>query len=350
MDDQIVLMHKTKPMVNVGEGIITGLVPALQIDSPDPTIQWSGAHFPRKLYLQTVAFAKWCAEEYGGEVQGRLYYSEARKKWRVVILPQWISRNLHTEEIEGHLLRSKALRIVEGGDWVQNGTWHSHAFAGAGQSTVDLADELKQPGFHYTVGSLRSVKSSFDCRYSFRGLMYELEYKDILPKPCVDPSRCNAFPEVWKEMLIKDTRTKTTSLVTYSGFGCSRGYGGGSPSHITYRARKYSKLEWEEFIQSGEYAKEIRETNERINDGEWFTAGETKGDDGNRVSDEFTKAEDINYLADEYRADNGMIRVLGQILEEITGYEDIELALRDMVASFDSRMSDDLEEYINMRD
>ena len=66
-----------KPMEVITDGIITGEAVAVSVDKKDPEIHWNGSRFPKKLYLQTVAFAKFCYVKYGGEVQGRLFFNES---------------------------------------------------------------------------------------------------------------------------------------------------------------------------------------------------------------------------------------------------------------------------------
>lgn len=324
----IVKMHKEKPMVEQTDGIVTGLVPALQMESEEPYISWSGAPFPRKLYLQTVAFAKWCAEEYGGEVQGRLYYSEARKKWRVVIMPQYTSRSLASKEIADHKDRGIALRIVEGGDWVQNGTWHSHVFAGAGQSSIDLADELKQPGFHYTVGSLSEQRPTFHCRYSFRGLMYPADADEFIKKPLALMSRCKSFPDKWKDMLFED---KTAHNHEFWGMDKGADVGNRLGGCITANGCSYTKEEWLRHIGTKAYADRLKHEYNKI---EMEDEQETFGFYGQGVETAAVDAEHLeNFLSDTYMADGGTMRMLSFLLNEITGEPDIPKALGDLDSS-----------------
>lgn len=209
----IVKLFKGKPMIEKGGGLVSGVVPAITTENVTPSLTWNGSDFPRKLYLQTVAFAKWCMDEYGGEVQGRLYYNENTNKWAVAILPQWMKSGLHSEEIEDHEDRAKALSLVSGAGWLQNGTWHSHAFAAAGQSGTDYKDEIKQPGFHYTVGSLKQATSTYHSRYSYRGVMYDLRDGTILKTPSATVAKCTAFPDKWKKYLHKQ-KVKNTAIYT----------------------------------------------------------------------------------------------------------------------------------------
>ena len=222
---KIIDLYKGRPLELKADGNVRGMVPSLAVEGDKPTLKWHGAMLPRKLYLQTVAFARWCTEEYGGEVQGRLYYSEKKKKWKTCILPQYTSRNLTSEEIEDHEDRGKSMRHTEGGDWVQNGTWHSHAACGAGQSSVDEKDELRQPGLHYTVGSMKAKESSIHCRFVFRGMLYDVDTESVIKNPVVNPSACLSFPEEWKDYLHEDKRVKAVTR-TYYNFGEVNGLSG----------------------------------------------------------------------------------------------------------------------------
>jgi hypothetical protein len=331
----IVQAHKGRPFYTKEDGLVTGFVPAIPVESKEhATIQWHGSRIPQKLYMQTVAFAKWCMEKYGGEVQGRLYYSEKRNKWRVVILPQYISRNLHSEEIEHHPLREKALQIVSDGDWVQNGTWHSHGFAGAGQSQTDYDDEIKQSGFHYTVGSLRANKSTFHCRFCFRGHMYteSIDPSQFIKKPVVYTDKCNSFPEQWKTMLIEKPVVKKVHTPSSHSQGV-----------IFFGGRRFTREEWSEFVASGMHRGEHKSAGNsytaygRIDDDddEYFIRdfeSESQmdffgNDDGIIFNDEYT-IDFFNELMRAYRCDESILRAIEYMLCNLTG----EANLRDSIA------------------
>ena len=276
---KILDLYKGRPLELKTDGNVRGMVPSLAVEGDRPTLEWHGAMLPSKLYLQTVAFARWCNEEYGGEVQGRLYYSEKKKKWKTCILPQYTSRSLTSEEIEGHEDRGKSMRHVEDGDWVQNGTWHSHAACGAGQSSVDEKDELRQPGLHYTVGSMNAKESSIHCRFVFRKLLYNVDAESVIKNPIVDPMSCTSFPDEWKDSLHKDTRVKPQ--VRLSGYPTvTRGW----PAGDTYERFGYAKPHIE--TKTGEYTLE-------------------------------------DYLASESRENIGLIKAFSHLAKLIAGSDDL---------------------------
>lgn len=332
----ITKMYNTMPMEVKDTGLVRGLVPSFTTQVEEPTFEWTGKKFPRKLYLQTVAFAKYCMEKFGGEVQGRLYYNEDRDEWAVVILPQKMERSLHSEEIAGHKDRGKAMRKVAGKGWIQNGTWHSHAHANAGQSAVDLRDEIVQAGLHYTVGSLRSTKSSFDSRYNFRGYMYSLNDGDIVDRPIVNPEKCNAFPSEWKDYLhvVKTPKRVEFNKVSSVAWGpgnvaarCSY-YGN---DKLNWRGVSMNRREFDQLSSSGLMRKFLEMDHVRCKEAlnEWLDKlrkpwwPDNVAHDLNEYEEEDKEVTFAEYLEDYYCISKQQVMCLEHAVESIFGDGDI---------------------------
>lgn len=214
MVSQLIPMIGGAPIEVLSEGPLRGEVPAITYEKKDACIHWHGAKFPKKLFYQTVAFAKYCYDKYGGEVQGRLYYNKEFDAWAVVVLPQYVSRTLESEEIEDHEDRDLFLRHV-GSGWTQNGTWHSHAGAKAFQSTTDASDEEDQAGLHYTIGDMGKPECSFHSRYTVRKVFYDIDDEEIMGTTEATISECTKFPKQWIAAL--HDMPKKTRVMQYGG-------------------------------------------------------------------------------------------------------------------------------------
>jgi hypothetical protein len=185
-----------------------------EVIAKDLDFHWTGGPIPLATWRAIVSFMKWTFDEHGCEAQCRLAHNHETKEWRVAVLPQHICSGLSTKEIESDDDRTEAFKecgLYEGFDLV--GTVHHHCSTGAFQSGTDHADELKQPGYHVTLGHLNTKTADFHSRASFRGLMYPtVNDKDWLPYTQLeicDLEEVSEFPEVWKTRLKK--RTYTTS-------------------------------------------------------------------------------------------------------------------------------------------
>lgn len=190
-----------RPIEVVDTETISGEIPAITYEKKNTKLTWNGGKFPKKLLMQTVAFSKYCYDTYGGEVQGRLYYNKRKKRWKVIVLPQFVSRTLESEEIEDHADRLAMLAPVDNDEWDECGTWHSHAQAKAFQSATDYKDEIIQPGLHYTLGSMCDEVNTFHSRYNVRKVFYDIDDKEIMQKHIVKISQCKAFPIEWVNAL-----------------------------------------------------------------------------------------------------------------------------------------------------
>lgn len=209
---EIIKTYKGKPLFKKETGLITGDVPAICIKHDGPSIKWHGSKFPKNLLLQTVSFARHITTLYNGECQWRLAHNKDKDEWAVIILNQYISRGMTSDEnfLDGEL--EKALASL-GKGWRFNGTGHSHCDIDAFMSGTDKADEEGQSGFHYTVGKLLHDEFHLHCRYSFRGVLYEFEDNDIMfEKHDRSTKNLPDFPREWLDKL----EEKKIPVITYT--------------------------------------------------------------------------------------------------------------------------------------
>jgi hypothetical protein len=339
-------MYEGLPMINQDTGLVQGVVPAITSENVTPELKWTGTPFPRKLYLQTVAFARWCMLTHGGEVQGRLYYNVETNKWAVAILPQWMEEGLHSTEIEDHKDRKKSMRHVSGPGWRQNGTWHSHAHAGAGQSPTDMKDEIKQQGLHYTVGSLRNKYSSFDSRYSYRGLMYNLNDDEVMPSASVISKKCKAFPEEWKSYLHKAPKKETVYHYPHGTYGTTDWFDKmRTPNDnfaFTYKGVKLTVSEYNEFTTTEQYEKTISETWHKAKEITENWLAEHRGEDyrnGQKEVDTDAGLSFSEYLCEYYNVHD--IKSLIWTVQYITGHKSLQQGLLALAEHAEQWEADD---------
>jgi len=196
----MIYKHKNKPLEKIEEGLVTGDLPAIMIEEEAPSFHWNGARVPAKLLRKTVAFAKHVYDKHGGEVQWRLLYHEERHLWAVVVLRQFISNSLESEECGNDGDIEEGLKRL-GKGWVYNGTGHSHCNADAFMSSTDEKNEREQNGLHYTVGHLDKDKFDLHVRYSFRGIIYEVDIDDVFEPHDRRMGCLPKFQKYWKYML-----------------------------------------------------------------------------------------------------------------------------------------------------
>lgn len=200
---QLVKTYKGTPMVEIESGLITGTVPAIHDEVKSPSIKWNGRKIPGKLLLRTVSFSRHVLEKYGSEVQWRLAYNKEKGKWAVIVLNQYIGTGMYSEDCveDGEIERELA---ALGSGWVMDGTGHSHCNSSAFQSGTDHNDELKQTGFHYTVGHINKDEFELHCRRTFRGVLYEIEDQfEMFNISSLSTKNLPRFPAKWRTKLKK---------------------------------------------------------------------------------------------------------------------------------------------------
>jgi hypothetical protein len=227
----------------------------------DLEFRWVAEPIPLQTWRILTSFLKWAYDEHKCEAQVRLAYNETTKEWRIGVLPQTIMAGLASKEYETDKDREKCFDeagINDGFAFV--GTVHQHCNAAAFQSGTDHADELKQPGFHVTLGHLTKDMADYHSRGSFRGVMYpEVNDTDWLPydkKAILSLKNLPDFPEEWKERLKKRTTTTSSysnqwnnwqgrggNVVVHGGAQdyayCGGGYG--KPDFLPKEAEQYCK-------------------------------------------------------------------------------------------------------------
>ena len=223
-------------------------------------LHWEAEPIPLKMWRELTAFLKWAYDEHKCEAQVRLAYNPETREWRTAVLPQTIMAGLASKEFETDVDRETALKesgINDGFGFV--GTVHQHCASPAFQSGTDHKDELKQPGYHVTLGRLHTKQADWHSRASFCGVMYpEVNDEEWLPYPkeeVLSLENLPEFPKVWKTRLKK--RTTTTYQPGYMVVGrgsssnawtqdnyayCGGGYG--HPDPLPKAAAKHASRQY----------------------------------------------------------------------------------------------------------
>lgn len=187
-----------------------------------PQIRWSGSIIDLDQFRIALAFLKWTHDTYKVESQIRLFYNPHTTQWKTVVLPQYIWSVGHTQEIEEtNPVKTAILDDLLTSGFGQVGTGHHHSNVPAFQSSGDLQDEIKQNGFHFTVGNMSDKIASFHCRVTFRKINYDPNHNMIDPNQWVpglhnstikekeiaalwlDLTDLPPFPKIWKSYLRK---------------------------------------------------------------------------------------------------------------------------------------------------
>lgn len=179
-------------------------------------VSWTAKKMTPELWQQIVGFMIWSQTEHKQEAQLRLFFNTTTQEWAAVPYPQE-PNGMTTNEIDRPELLAELRKGLEDSDWVGFGTVHHHCTSSAFQSGTDHKDEINQPGFHVTLGSLDKAEMDFHCRFCHNGCFTEtslnvfIDYPEVLSKY----SRLAAhwyllpiayeFPEVWKKAIIEKT-------------------------------------------------------------------------------------------------------------------------------------------------
>ena len=206
----------------------------------DLEIHWEAAPIPLLMWRQITAFLKWAYDEHNCEAQVRLAYNPDTREWRTAVLPQTIMLGLASKEFEVDKDRETAFQeagINDGFGFV--GTVHQHCAASAFQSGTDHADELKQPGFHVTLGHLNTKKADWHSRASFCGIMYpEVNDSEWLPydmDEVLSLENLPEFPAIWRTRLKKREYRTTHHSGGYQVTG--RGHNGKNAWNSGYQSQ-----------------------------------------------------------------------------------------------------------------
>lgn len=202
-----------------------GLAKVQVTEAQEPRHRWAGLKRPLELAQQVSSFFEWGYDLTKGETMAHWFY-HPEQGWQVLILPQRGYTGMTVKVIEDHAQYVPTFqRLGEG--WEMMGTDHHHCSGGAFQSSVDQNDEVGKEGLHLTYGNIGSNQYSLHARASFRRTLLACNLSDwyelpaafqSLPVPLKDqivehqlrtPDKAVAFPEWWKENVIRETRVTT---------------------------------------------------------------------------------------------------------------------------------------------
>lgn len=214
-------------------GLYSGDIPVVPtIMKDEPRLDWSGAPIDHEEFRKALAFLKWSHDTHHVEAQIRLYYNQWTCKWRTAVFPQYIISAGHTREVEDDNERkNKIIDALLADGFEEAGTGHHHSGMGAFQSGDDRLDELKRNGFHFTVGRMSDNIADFHCRATLKKVNYTADHDMINPHQWLPglgdfknamaeikkfwldltPASLPAFPEEWKELMIKRVEENTTT-------------------------------------------------------------------------------------------------------------------------------------------
>jgi hypothetical protein len=169
--------YKGKALYEEDSGLVIGQLASLCVElSEEPKAQWNGTQIPADILHQCASFSKFCADMFGGEVQGRLYYDRKTGEWATAVVKQYVSRSLRSKETgDDGDIEFTLSQLPDGHRWIQIGTWHSHGNnCDAHQSTIDLSDEIKQNGIHLTFGLMADEVYDVHTRITHNGINYDM--------------------------------------------------------------------------------------------------------------------------------------------------------------------------------
>lgn len=220
-----------------------GLAPvAVNEVKTDPVHRWRGRKISIDLWQDITAFFEWSYSETKSETVVHLFY-HPEEGWDALVLPQRGYTGMTIKLIDDHENRIPTYQRL-GAGWDLMGTVHHHCQGSAFMSSVDRADEKGKEGLHITVGYVGKEKYDLDCRASFRGEIMAVRLTDWFQLPsdapdwipdevlstCLEavlkkPKSDSAFPEWWKENVIKEVPT-----ASYQAAGM--GFRGGSNDSV----------------------------------------------------------------------------------------------------------------------
>ena len=202
MNNQKILTYQKKPDFS---GFLVS-----EIENYD-LIKWTGNKISLATIQETMSFFVWQYETYKTESQLRLLRD---KQGNFIFVPffQFIETGLQSNEIrdskENIELTEKYLK--EGFHFF--GSIHHHCSSGAFQSSTDFNDEIKQNGFHFTIGNLDNNVFSLHGRFIFRGVCYKINLLEIfhnLDFLNIENIPENIFPFEWQERLKEKPKIET---------------------------------------------------------------------------------------------------------------------------------------------
>lgn len=216
-----------------------------EIKASTGDFEYIGPVISREVWHGAMSFLRYAYQRTQGEAQLRFYVNVAEGIWRAWAYPQKASMGLHTEELTSKDSKEVAKQRAQfGDDWLYFMTLHSHANAGAFQSTTDENNEKAQDGIHITVGQMGNDRHDLHARFYMAGNCFTpdlsqfwdigAQIKGLIPGKLWSDVAAHQmcakvdapFPDQWKENLIE---VKTAVVVHDWRDNWCPGYGiGGS--------------------------------------------------------------------------------------------------------------------------
>lgn len=221
------IIHDGKAYQRIKEnkdGLFDGyeaIMPALPVRAP--WLGYVGPKIPLEEWQKVAAFFKCMYDETKSEVQVRLYLNKEEKIWKAWAFPQKRGTGMTTTELDEKEGDERVKAGIAKG-WIEGGTIHSHCNAQAFQSSTDRENEKTKNGVHITIGKIDEGEYDLHGRVVFKGTQYEIgwanwfqlpegvtgvpwKFRDDVMKWFLQQAVPSdfAFPEEWKENVIKET-------------------------------------------------------------------------------------------------------------------------------------------------
>jgi hypothetical protein len=190
------------------------------------------------LWQSILAFFEWSMEATKSETVVHLFYHEGEARWEALVLPQAGYDGMTVKLIDDHPNRIPTYQRL-GRGFRPMGTVHHHCTSSAFQSGTDSNDEKTKEGLHITIGNVTHARYSIHGRVSFRNEMYDdpewmdwfhlarPELLSFVPPKLYDdlckhqlttpPPKDTAFPDWWKENVIKVERAVVVTVPRNTG-------------------------------------------------------------------------------------------------------------------------------------
>ena len=240
--------------------LVEGELPVLPTPGETATIRWKGAPMSKKVFRRILAFFKWSYDTHKVESQVRLFYNEDKRRWTVCVLPQWIGSAASSNESESpeHAEeRNRVLADMERRGYDFAGTGHHHSSMSAFQSGTDHADEIKQPGLHFTIGKLNGNTAELHTRFTIRETQYDdggdnegstresglifdtssIYTQDPVTNGWLSLEDLPAFPESWKGRMKQRPKTWGRGTTGFDNYPL--------PNNSGYRYTEYGYAEYD---------------------------------------------------------------------------------------------------------
>jgi len=191
-------LHRDTPLFRASVPVAGG-IPGLEPHGA--RLELRLPRLPVRLLERAVGFFRAVYDRWGGEGILILFYAPPAdgRGWRFALgaPPQMIRGRFEAGRFHAELRLEYGACARPASDFFKLGTFHSHADAAAGHSTIDQHDELYEAGLHLTAGAVHTDAPGFSAAFVVGQTRFALRADAILP-----PFRTRRrFPPSWLEQV-----------------------------------------------------------------------------------------------------------------------------------------------------